>query len=249
MKKRLLWLLPLGLMILILGGFTIWAYTPLGPLPMALDSLQSDASISVSQANGWLVFRPLNTAVLTTGFIIYPGGRVDYRAYAPAAHAIAAQGNLVVLTRMPFNLAVFGVQTADKVVAAFPEVENWAVGGHSLGGAMGAAYVYQHPGQVQGLVLWASYPAESNNLSGAAIRVVSIYGTEDGLATSEKIAASRALLPADTIWVEIPGGNHAQFGWYGPQKGDNPAAVALPAQQYQITEATAAFLRTLGEQQ
>lgn len=249
MKKRLLWLFPLGIVILILGGFTIWAYTPLGPLPMGLEALQSDASISVSQVNGWLVFRPLNTVVVTTGFIIYPGGRVDYRAYAPTARAIAAQGNLVVLTRMPFNLAVFGAQTADKVILAYPEVKNWAVGGHSLGGAMGAAYVYQNPGKVKGLVLWASYPAESNDLSDAAIQVVSIYGTEDGLATSDKIAASRQLLPADTIWVEIPGGNHAQFGWYGPQKGDNPTAVALPAQQYQITEATAAFLKALGDQQ
>jgi len=77
------------------------------------------------------------------------------------------------------------------------------------------------------------------------VRVVSISASFDGLATPEKIDASRPLLPADTVWVTIQGGNHAQFGWYGPQPGDDPAAISRETQQAQIIEATVEFLESL----
>ncbi len=74
---------------------------------------------------------------------------------------------------------------------------------------------------------------------------MSVYGTLDGLATGEKIEASRALLPADTTWAPIAGGNHAQFGWYGDQAGDNPAAISRIEQQNQIVAATLALLKRI----
>jgi pimeloyl-ACP methyl ester carboxylesterase len=126
---------------------------------------------------------------------------------------------------------------------AYPEIERWVVGGHSLGGAMAANFADTQPERVAGLVLWASYPAESNDLSGRDLPVVSVYGTLDGLATVEKIEASRPLLPADTEWVAIAGGNHAQFGWYGEQAGDNPAEIGRREQQAQTVAATAALLQ------
>jgi pimeloyl-ACP methyl ester carboxylesterase len=110
---------------------------------------------------------------------------------------------------------------------------------------MAAHFVATHPGAVDGLVLWAAYPASSDDLSQSGVRVVSISASLDGLATPEKIAASRPLLPADTVWVTIEGGNHAQFGWYGPQSGDAPAAIPREAQQAQIVEATVALLESL----
>ena len=75
--------------------------------------------------------------------------------------------------------------------------------------------------------------------------MTSIYGTLDGLATTEKIAASRPQLPPTTEWVAIAGGNHAQFGWYGPQSGDNPATISREEQQRQIVEATLRLLVSL----
>ena len=107
---------------------------------------------------------------------------------------------------------------------------------------MAARYVYRHPGAVQGLVLWAAYPATADDLSSSGIAVASIYGSLDGLATPDKIAASRPLLPPDTRWVEIQGGNHVQFGWYGDQAGDLPALISREAQQARIVQATLALL-------
>jgi pimeloyl-ACP methyl ester carboxylesterase len=224
-------------------GFVAWGSTPARPMPEALAALQSDAQVTV-EAGKWLVFTS-TAAVPATGFIIYPGGRVDYRAYAPAAHEIAVQGYLVIIVPMPLNLAVFSPNAAADVIAAHPEIDHWVVGGHSLGGAMAASFVYSNPGAIDGLVLWASYPASSNNLSNSRVRVVSISATLDGLSTPEKVAASIPLLPADTTWVTIEGGNHAQFGWYGAQSGDNPATIPRAEQQAQIVRATLDFLAQL----
>ena len=243
LKRGLGWLFLLLLLALI--GFVVWASTPARPMPEALAALQSDSQVQV-ETEGWLIFHPVGEDP-AVGLILYPGGRVDPRAYAPPARAIAAEGYLVVIVPMPLNLAVFGPDRAAGVLAAFPEVERWAVGGHSLGGAMAARFAYRQPSAVQGLVLWASYPAASDDLSARELAVVSIYGTRDGLATGEKIAASRPLLPAGTRWVAIEGGNHAQFGWYGPQSGDPPATISREAQQQEVVAATLALLAALGE--
>jgi pimeloyl-ACP methyl ester carboxylesterase len=212
-------------------------------MPEALAALQSDDAVQV-ETEPWLIFRPAGDEP-STGLILYPGGRVDPRAYAPAARAIAEDGFLVVITPMPLNLAFFAPDGAADVMAAFPEVERWAVGGHSLGGAMTARFAHQNPDVVAGLALWASYPASSDDLSGHDLAVASIYGTHDGLATGDEIAASRPLLPPDTRWTAIEGGNHAQFGWYGPQSGDNEATVSREDQQAHIVAATLELLTQL----
>jgi hypothetical protein len=155
LKKILLIGIPILLLIGILG-FVVWGSTPLPASPEALGALQSPPQVTVGTVQDWTVFRP--TANPTrTGFIFYPGGRVDYRAYAPILRAVAEQGYLVVLVPMPLNLAVFGVERAQTVLSAFPEIKHWAIGGHSLGGSMAAQFGSNHPGLVAGLVFWASY--------------------------------------------------------------------------------------------
>jgi pimeloyl-ACP methyl ester carboxylesterase len=146
---------------------------------------------------------------------------------------------------MPLSLAVLAPGSAAEVIASRPEIQIWAIGGHSLGGAMAANFAYQNPGAVQGLVLWAAYPAASNNLSDRDLKVISIFASLDGLATRDKIDASRALLPTDTRWVEISGGNHAQFGSYGLQPGDGQAEISPEEQLRQVSAATVAFLKEL----
>jgi pimeloyl-ACP methyl ester carboxylesterase len=236
-------LVIVGVLVVVSGAFVVWGETPARPMPEALAALQSDTQVTVTTGK-WLVFTPAASQP-TTAFIFYPGGRVDYRAYAPQAHAIAAQGYLVVIVSMPLNLAVLDPAAAADVIAAYPEIKTWAVGGHSLGGSMAANFAHSHPDAVQGLVLWASYPAGSDDLSTSNLKVVSISGTLDGLSTPDKIAASHALLPADTVWIPISGGDHAQFGWYGPQAGDNPAAISRAEQQVQTVQATVDFLSAL----
>jgi pimeloyl-ACP methyl ester carboxylesterase len=241
--KALKWII-VGLLVFLLValvGFTVWAYTPLGPSDEALAALNSDAAVTVA-TEPWLTFTPTGVAP-ATGFVLYPGGRVDPRAYAPQARALAEQGYLVVIPPMPFNLAVFGVNEADDVIAAHPEIQKWAVGGHSLGGAMAASHLFGKTADEQGLILWGSYPADSNSLADRTMPATSIYGTLDG--GVDGIVAAQALLPPDAAFVPIEGGNHAQFGFYGPQPGDNPATISASEQLAQTVAATAALLERL----
>jgi hypothetical protein len=236
----------LAFLLVSVGGVLLWASTPARPEARALESLQAYDQVRFEQVNGWLVFSPTE-AELPVGLILYPGGRVDYRAYAPHARAIANQGFTVIIVPMPLNLAFLGINRADDVITAFPEINRWAIGGHSLGGAMAAEFASANPNRVDGLVLWASYPGENNDLSGSGLPVISVFADNDSLATLEDIADSKDRLPPDTVFVEITGGNHAGFGWYGPQRGDGEALISKTEQQDLIVQASVAFLQSIGQ--
>jgi dienelactone hydrolase len=185
-------------------------------------------------AQGWYVFEPAQPT--DTGFIFYPGGLVDPAAYAPLMKHLSEQGSMTVITPMPLDLAVFGVNKAHDVIAAYPDIKQWIIGGHSLGGSMAAEYVKGNPAAVKGLAFLASYPADSTDLSALPLKVTSIYGTNDGVARNV-FNDSLARLPAGTPLVIIDGGNHAQFGHYGPQSGDGVATISREEQQQQTTQA------------
>ena len=242
-RRNKILIIVLIAVLVVFSGFIIWAETPPPPMQQAYDSSKSDANVSVLQAH-WLVFEPKN-ANYTTGFIFYPGGRINYLSYAPYAHAIAAQGYLVVIVPMPLNLAVLGVNAANEVIASYPNVTAWAIGGHSLGGSMAAQYIHDNPNKVEGLALWASYPPSGVNLSTFNITTVTIHGTNDGIVSSQQIEDSLKQLPTETVRVEITGGNHAQFGWYGSQSGDNPATISREQQQDLTVNATIQMLEKL----
>jgi hypothetical protein len=242
LKKRW-WVIFIGIVLLAVIGFIAWGMIIPKPMPEALAAMQSDSQVIIT-TDPWITFQPAEQTA-TTGLIIYPGGRVDPRAYAPLAYAIASQGYLVVIVPMPLNLAVFGSGRAASIIETYPDIQNWVIGGHSLGGSMAALYADKHGDQISGLSLWASYPASSNDLSDSDIQVSSIYGTRDGLATKDKIDASRKLLPSNTTWVPIDGGNHAQFGWYGDQSGDNPATISRQDQQDLILQSVLDLLQSV----
>jgi pimeloyl-ACP methyl ester carboxylesterase len=226
----------LGLVLLGAGG---WVFTPARPEPDALAALVPGADVAVD-LNPWIAFLPGHPR--ETGFILYPGARVDPRVYARAARAIAEHGYPTLIVPMPLNLALLAPEQGLDVIGSFPQVKRWAIGGHSLGGAMAARFALNHPHVIHGLVLWASRPAGTDDLSGLAIPVASIYGTEDGLVDPQTIAHSQALLPPDTTFVAIAGGNHAQFGNYPPQLGSGEASISADEQQAQIVLATLALL-------
>lgn len=241
--RRYLWVIPVFFLVIFIGGF-VWLATPVGAsMPQAVDAMQSTEQVIVTQ-DTYLVFNPANESP-SIGFIIYPGAKVPPEAYAPVASAIAGQGYLAVIVPMPLNFAIFNINAAEGVIAQFPDVQTWAIGGHSLGGAMSAWYAYDNPDQFDGLVLWASYPDTSRSLANSDLKVVSIYGELDGLATPETVRGSESLLPENTTFVEILGGNHANFGWYGDQPGDNPATISRELQTDQIVDATVRLLAQL----
>jgi hypothetical protein len=238
--RRVLWWLSLVLAALALVGvaaFVTWGLTPLGPSDVALAALRSGGGVTVSQAAGGWVFAPTSVEP-TNGFVLYPGGHVDARSYAPLAREIAGRGYLVALPKMPLSLAFFDPNAADKAIAAFPQVTTWSVGGHSLGGVAAAGYAAKHPNRAAGLVLFASYPADNVDLATSSIAIASTTGTRDGVVNRSSLAKSYSRLPPDADTAPILGGNHAQFGSYGPQPGDNPATISAPEQWRLAADAT-----------
>lgn len=234
----------LGVLAVLTYIFISWAQNALPADSVALQALESDELVTVQEESGLITFTP-SDGVYDTGFIFYPGGRVDYRAYAPVLHQIAERGYFVALVPAPINLAFFNTNAANQVIELFPGIEQWVVGGHSLGGVAASRYVAGNPDAASGLVFWASYPG-SDLLVNSDIKVISIYGSND-IAGMEPFDESRSHLPGDTEFVVIEGGNHAQFGSYGPQPGDNPATISPEEQWAQITEATVRFLETLSK--
>jgi pimeloyl-ACP methyl ester carboxylesterase len=138
---------------------------------------------------------------------------------------------------MPFNLAVLNKRAADKIIKDYSEIDNWVIGGHSLGGAMAASLVYDEPKMFKGLVLLAAYPPQNSNISSFDLHVTIVYGTLDLLATQSEIEGSLRLLPLNTEKVLIEGGNHAQFGHYGTQNGDGVATIDPEEQQKIVIDA------------
>jgi len=247
--KRINWKLVLAVLAVVVVSlvlaFVFWANDALPASDVALQAMQSDERVQVSEENGWVTFSPANDSQPEIGFIFYPGGRVDYRAYSPVLRMIAEQGYFVALVPVPLNLAFFDINVAARVQAQYPEIKSWVVGGHSLGGVAAAEYTKAHMQEVDGLVFFASYPAD-DSLKNTDLDVFSIYGTRD-MAGMGKFDETKALLPADTQYVVIDGGNHAQFGSYGFQPGDNEATITPEEQWTQISTTTVEFLKRLSQ--
>ena len=167
-----------------------------------------------------IVFEPENPVA---GFIFYPGGKVEHRAYIPLMQALCERGVLCVLVKMPFNLAVFDINAADGIQNEYPEITNWYIGGHSLGGSMAASYLGTHIDEYKGLILLGSYSTE--DLSDSGTKVLSVFGSEDNVMNKDSYTRYKSNLPEDFTEIEIPGGCHAYFGMYGAQDGDGAPAI------------------------
>ena len=200
---------------------------------LALNTIEQPAGgITVSRQDGQITFAPENPQA---GLIFYPGGKVQYEAYAPLMEACARQGFFCVLLHMPGNLAVLDMDAAEGVPEQYPEIDAWYIGGHSLGGSMAASYLSSHTEEFEGLVLLAAY--STSDLSGSGLQVLSVYGSEDRVLNMDSYEKYREHLPADFTEVVIPGGCHAYFGCYGAQKGDGTPGITNEEQIRRTAEA------------
>ncbi|WP_339284504.1 alpha/beta fold hydrolase [Oceanobacillus sp. FSL K6-3682] len=227
--------------VLIVGGlvalaaicFLIWSqitYKPTNELKELVDL----SEVTDNKEGSTYVFTPDESSEV--GIILYPGAKVETLAYSYLAEQIANEGYNVFIPSMPLNFAVFGVNRAGDVMQLDESITTWYIGGHSLGGSMAAAYTKKHPDKVDGLFFLGSYTTDSNNLSELTIPSLSIYAEFDGLSTLDKIEKNRIYNPKSTKYVEIKGGNHAQFGMYGEQKNDLEASISPKKQQDLIIE-------------
>ena len=187
----------------------------------ALKAMFSDGEVTVIQKNDdCVVFTPKNPE---RGLVFYPGGKVEYTAYAPLMKDLAREGFFCVLIKMPFNLAVFDINAADDVITEYVNIDEWYIGGHSLGGSMAASYAAKNTDKLEGLILLAAYSTE--NLTDSGLEVLQITAREDEILwdNMEEVKKYQPNLPDDFSQLCIEGGCHAYFGSYGEQKGDgNP---------------------------
>lgn len=235
--RRILCILAI-IVLALAAAFGLYANDYYHADPAAEAALTSDSRITVTRQDDTWVFAPESPAA---GFIFYPGGKVEPTAYAPLLRELAGDGILCVLVQMPCNLAVLRPNAADGIAARFPQIAHWYIGGHSLGGAMAAAYAAGHTDTLDGLVLLAAY--STADLTQSGLRVYSVYGSEDGVLNREKYAANRSNLPQDTTEVILDGGCHAGFGSYGPQKGDGTPTLPAEAQQHKTAAALALWMQ------
>ena len=236
-RRRLLWILPAVLLLLAIGTAVYAAdYYRAEPSVQAL----LDAGVpgvTIEREADRIVFRPEH---VRAGLIFYPGGKVEFTAYAPLMAALSQEGFLCVLLKMPLNLAVLGVNAAKGIPEEFPEAGCWFLAGHSLGGAMAAVFAAKHAEAYDGLILLAAY--STKDLSESGLKVLSLYGSEDGVLNRAKYEKNRGALPADTVEIVIEGGCHAYFGAYGAQKGDGTPGISREEQLRITAEAITALL-------
>ena len=230
MPRRKKWLIAGGIVLLVLailvGAFFWYVSDYYRAEDVAIEVLAQGSGIT--EQDNLTILSP--TYPTDTAIIFYPGAKVEAEAYLPLLDQIRKTGVTCILVHMPFNMAIFDADAAENVISQFPEIRHWYVAGHSMGGAMASKFASDHPDQVDGLILmgayiYGDYPDE---------KTLTIYGSlnqsvEDHIDYMENI-------------VEIQGGNHAQFGNYGPQKGDPPANISAQEQQAQTVAAIEAFL-------
>ena len=227
MKKKRLWIIPFAVLVLLAVlflGYTGQYYRADGTAEQAL---ASEDSVTVEHTDyGWFFDGPSETDAL----VFYPGAKVEETAYAPLLHRLAGEGMDVCLVRMPFRLAVFGQDRAADVLDRY-SYDRWYIGGHSLGGAMASGYASKHGDALDGVILLASYTVKELE---DGLNTVLIYGSEDGVLNMDSYEKSRPNLPENAVEHVIQGGNHAQFGSYGKQKGDGEASIS-PEKQIKET--------------
>ncbi|MGH0676827.1 alpha/beta hydrolase [Bacillus luti] len=222
MKKWMKIVLYSLLGILLMGSITffVWSQFTYKPTKEAL-SLVDD-----KKDEDTIVFGQKDAKI---GVIFYQGAKVEAEAYSYLGEALAKDGHFVVMPKLPLNLAILGINEVDSVIEKYPEVQKWYVAGHSMGGAMISKYAFQHEEKIDGIIFLGSYPAE--DFSTKQIQMLSIYGEVDALATVEKIETNKKLMSKNTTMHMIKGGNHANFGMYGEQKGDNASLITPKAQR------------------
>ena len=220
MIKKKWWILPVILLLILVIAFFIFVTDYYHATDTALKALESDDVLIEQTEYGWFFDGPSSDKAL----IFYPGAKVEETAYAPLLHSLADSDIDVCLVKMPFHMALFGMNAASRIMNQY-EYEQWYIGGHSLGGAIAANYAAAH--DLDGVILLAAFPTKDVDEP-----MLLIYGSEDGVLNRERVAAADQFGAVKEVVIE--GGNHAGFGEYGEQAGDNPADIS-PEEQVQIT--------------
>jgi hypothetical protein len=215
---------------------TLWLANSYRTRGVANDVLQSSPTVSVVDGKTMLQFMPTSSDS-KAGLIFICGSGVSAHAYAPMLRPIAEAGFAVFVVKLPFRFAPLesqkqtAVDRAIGVIGSHPEISQWVISGHSLGGALACRVAQSDPKAFSAMVLVGTTHPKLNDLSSLTMQVTKVFASNDGVAPIEKVLSNKRLLPKDTQWVEIKGGNHSQFGHYGHQLFDGKATISREIQQ------------------
>ena len=208
------------------------------PGDTAAAALEDMGSVQVTETEEYILFDGAGTE---DALVFYPGARVEAAAYSPLMMRLAENGTDCFLCKMKYNFAMLDADAAEGVrdVAGNNSYRHWYLGGHSLGGVTAAGLVTQgetadETSDWDGIVLLAAYPNAP-----ITVPAILIYGTNDGIVEPEEYGriVEDGLWPEDFTEVRLEGGNHAQFGDYGEQNGDNEAELLFDEQLDQTADA------------
>ena len=233
-KRRIILLAVIGVFVGIIVACAVYVGDYYHADMAAIELYAANSTVDYETLeDGMIVFAPKEA---TTGIIFYPGAKVEYTSYLPLMQACAEQGLVCVLVEMPFNIAMFDINAADEIPEKYPQVTDWYIGGHSLGGSMAAMYLADHAQEYEGLLLLGSY--STADLSQTDLAVISIFGSEDKVINWENYESNKQNISANLAEYEIEGGCHAYFGMYGAQEGDGEPTISAKEQ----IEITAKFI-------
>lgn len=220
-------------LIVFIGGFFVYAQFYYHAEKTATDYLNGTDDVNVTKISKGLFLDGYGN---NTTIIFYPGAKVEYTSYLPLFTNLASRGIDCYLVEMPFNLAFFGTNSADEIIKN-SSYEHYFMAGHSLGGAMAGSYVNSTQNNISGLIYLSSHlPKEIH------VPVLSIRGTNDGVINLTSYNQAKPLMKNNFTEIIINGGNHAQFGYYGFQSGDNQANITPESQQNQTADAIIRFI-------
>jgi pimeloyl-ACP methyl ester carboxylesterase len=185
--------------------------------------------------------------------VFLPGGMIDADAYVPLVRSLAAAGVPAAIVDVPYRVAPTSNARATlwaRMQAAHADLSRGESGnargvivaGHSRGGMFASEFVATRPDVFAGLAIVGSTHPRDRDLSRSTLPVVKILGTADCVASVSGARANSARLPAHTRWIEIPGANHRQFGYYGWQLGDCEASISREEQHRLTMEALLGFV-------
>lgn len=193
---------------------------------VAIEVMQDSKSIKVD--SNLTILSP--TIPSENALIFYPGAKVENTAYLPILQKLTQRGITCILVKMPFNMAIFDVDAANEVFERLPKIKNWYIGGHSMGGAMASKFAAEHKEKVKGVILLGAY-------------IYGDYSPKDTLTIYGSFNSDlEKNINYDENIVIIKGGNHAQFGNYGRQKGDPEATISSEEQQNIAVDAITEFI-------
>jgi hypothetical protein len=219
---------------ILFGGLFVLLALPLSTYIVSY-APEHEAQLSFQRATIGQGYYGYEASDTTLGVIYYPGGLVNPIAYATFAENLSQYVQVSVFVIQPlFNLAITNIQAADAVITAHPHLNRWIVGGHSLGGSTAAFFAAEHLDQVDGLFFLASYTTEQANFDGSFLPILSVVGSLDTVLDMDTYVASKRYWSQTVTEMIIEGGNHAQFGHYGPQRGDGVATIARETQQDEV---------------